>query len=149
MAKKTVTLTVKIDGVRETLKAFGKLPKDANIELRAAALELSKQLASAAAASGRAEGSQAGLVATTVKAAKDRVPVVTAGGVKRLGRNRKPAYKLLFGSEFGSDQYEQFKPHLGAGSYWFFRTVEDEQTAIAAAWTKAADEIIRKFETGG
>jgi hypothetical protein len=150
MAKKTITLNVKIDGVRETLKAFNQLPKDAANELRAAALELSKQLASAAAASGRAEGSQAGLVATTVKAAKDRVPVVTAGGVKRLGRNKKPAYKLLFGSEFGSDNYEQYRPHLGrGGSYWFYQTIQDEQTAIADAWSKAANEIIRKFERGG
>lgn len=145
MAKKDLTIRVHIDGVRETLAALRKLPKDASTELRAAALEISKEIAAAAAASGRREGSQAALVATTVKARRDRVPVVTAGGTKRLGRNREPAYKLLFGSEFGANRYEQYRPHLGRGSYWFFRTVEDEQVEIAARWLKAADEIIAKF----
>jgi hypothetical protein len=140
-AKRTLT----ISGLQETLRALNKLPKDASNELRAAALELSKKLASAAATAGFAEGSQAALVATTVKAARDRVPVVTAGGTKRLGRNRKPAYKLVFGSEFGSDYYPQFKPHLGRGSYWFYQTIEDNQVEIAAEWMEAADEIIRKF----
>jgi hypothetical protein len=144
-----LTIRVRIDGIHETLAALRKLPKDANDELRAAALEISKELAAAAAASGRSEGHQAALVATTVKAGRDRVPVVTAGGTKRLGRNKKPAYKLLFGSEFGANRYEQFRPHLGRGSYWFFRTVEDEQTEIAARWLQAADEVIAKFGNGG
>lgn len=145
MAKDQLTIGIRIDGLKETLAALNKLPKDANNELKAAAQELAKELASAAAAAGRAEGAQAGLVSTTVKAMKDRVPVVQAGGNKKLGRNKKPAYKLLFGSEFGSNQYEQYKPHIGKGSYWFFRTVEDEQAAIVARWQVAADEIIRKF----
>lgn len=145
MARSGLTVTVHIDGVRETLAALRKLPKDASNELREAALEISKELAAAATASGRREGAQAALVATTVKARRDRVPVVQAGGTKRLGRNRAPAYKLLFGSEFGADRFEQFKPHVGRGSYWFFRTVEDQQVEIAERWLQAADEIIAKF----
>lgn len=145
MAKSGLTMTIHIDGIRETLAALRKLPKDASDELRVAALEISKEIAAAAAASGRREGSQAALVATTVKARRDRVPVVAAGGTRRLGRNRKPAYKLLFGSEFGADRYEQFRPHIGRGSYWFFRTIEDEQVEIAARWLEAADRIIAKF----
>lgn len=146
MAKKTgLTVQVRIDGLRETIAALGRLPKDANDEIRAAAQELAKKLATAAAAAGRAEGRQAALVATTVRAARDRVPVITAGGTKRLGRNRKPAYKLLFGSEFGANYYRQYQPHLGSGSYWFFQTVEDEQATIAAEWLEAADAIIEKF----
>jgi hypothetical protein len=148
VAKDGLTIRVHIDGLRETLAALRRLPKDANDELRVAATELAKELAIAAAASGRAEGRQAALVATTVKARRDRVPVIVAGGSKRLGRNRKPAYKLLFGSEFGATRYTQYKPHLGRGSYWFFRTVEDEQVEISAKWLEAADAIIRKFGEG-
>lgn len=145
MAKKDLVVTIRIDGIRETLAALRKLPKDASVELRAAALEISKELAVAARESGAREGRQAALVATTVKARRDRVPVVVAGGAKRLGRNREPAFKLLFGSEFGATRYEQYKPHLGRGSYWFFRTIEDEQVQIAKRWLDAADEIVRKF----
>lgn len=149
MAKSELTIKVHIDGIRETLAALSKLGKDANNELRAAALDLSKELANAVKASGAREGSQAALVAKTVKARRDRVPVVVAGGNRKLGSNKAPAYKLLFGSEFGADRYEQFRPHLGRGSYWFFRTVEDEQVEIAARWMQAADEITAKFGEAG
>lgn len=145
-ARTGLTVTISATGIRPTLAAIAKLPKDAQNELRAAALELSQELAASAQAAGRAEGSQAALVASTVKARRDRVPVVDAGGTTRLGRNRKPAYKLLFGSEFGSNFYEQFgKPHIGSGSYWFFDTVEREQARITARWQEAADRTIRRF----
>lgn len=144
--KTGLTVQIRIDGLRETIAALSKLPKEANAEIRAAALELAKKLASSARQAGQVEGRQAALVATTVKAARDRVPVIQAGGTRKLGRNKQPAYKLLFGSEFGSNYYEQFgKPHIGKGSYWFFRTVEDEQAMISAEWLKAAEAIIEKF----
>jgi hypothetical protein len=144
-AKDQLLVTIHIDGLRETLAALRKLPKDASDELRTAALEISRELAAAAKASGAREGSQAAAVAKTVKAARDRVPVVVAGGNRKLGRNKKPAFKLLFGSEFGANRLEQYRPHLGRGSYWFFRTIEDEQVTIQARWLEAADAIIRKF----
>jgi hypothetical protein len=146
VANQSLTIRVHIDGLHQTIRALNNLPKDANAEIRAASLELSRKLAAAAIASGRREGRQAALVAGTVKPARDRVPVVVAGGTKRIGSRRKPAYKLLFGSEFGANRLRQYRPHLGKGSYWFFRTIEDQQVEIAAEWMKAADEIIRKFD---
>lgn len=149
MAKKELLVTIKIEGIRETLAALNKLPRDAANELRTKATEISQKLSAAAREAATAEGRQAGIVAATVKARRDRVPTVVAGGPKRIGRNRQPAYKLLFGSEFGATRYEQYKPHLGRGSYWFFRTVEDNEVEIAQEWLDAADEIIRKFSGGG
>lgn len=145
MAKKDLTVKVRIDGLRETIAALSRLPKDANDEIRAAATALAKDMAVVAAAAGRVEGRQAALVAVTVKAGRDRVPVVNAGGTRRLGSNRAPAYKLLFGSEFGANFYKQYRPHVGSGSYWFFQTIDDQQAEISAAWLAAADEIIEKF----
>lgn len=145
MAGRDLTVTIRVSGIRETLAALSRLPKDASNELRDASLEISRELAAAARQAGVAEGSQAALVATTVKARRDRVPVVVAGGTKRLGSNRAPAYKLLFGSEFGANRYEQYRPHVGAGSYWFFRTVEDNEVEIARRWLDAADAILRRF----
>lgn len=148
MAKTDLLIKVRIDGVRETLAALRDLPKDATTELRAAALELSRELAAAAKQNAAHEGRQASLVGATVKARYDRLPVVAAGGNKKLGRNRAPAFKLLFGSEFGAHRLRQYKPHLGRGSYWFFRTIEDEQTEIARRWLEAADAVIAKFSAG-
>lgn len=147
MAKATgLKVNIRISGIRETLAALQRLPKDAQDEIREASQGLARVLAESAAAAGRAEGRQASLVASTVKARRDRIPVIEAGGTKRLGRNRKPAYKLLFGSEFGSNFYLQFgKAHLGSGSYWFFDTVDREQAEIIAGWQEAADRIIARF----
>lgn len=164
MAKKqSLTLTLHIEGVRETLRAFNQLPKEASDKLRDRAQEIAQDLAVKAKAAGVAEGRQARLVASTVKARRDRLPVVVAGGTKKLGRKRAPAYALLFGSEFGmnsrsgwyaSPRYDnatgrQYKPHRGRNSYWFFATADKERERISDAWNKAADEIVREFTTGG
>lgn len=145
---KTLTLRLHITGVRETIRAFGGLPKDANDELRDKAQELSEDLARKVTNAGRADTAQSALIAPTVKAKRDRVPVIQAGGTKRVGSNRKPAYKVLFGSEFGSNQLKQFRPHVGQDSYWFFKTVEDSSPEIGQAWNEAADDIIRKWARG-
>lgn len=145
MAKTSLMINIRIEGLNETIRALRSLEKNASLELKEKATELANKMAAKAKAAGISEGSQAALVATTVRAQKDRVPVVVAGGTKRLGSNRKPAYKLLFGSEFGSNSYTQYKPHIGTSSYWFFKTIEDESVMIAKEWLEAADEIIRKF----
>lgn len=145
MASKGLVVRLQVDGMREALAAFRKLPKDANDELRTASLALAQALAGSVADAARTEGRQAALLATTVKASRDRVPAVQAGGTKRLGRKRKPAYKLLFGSEFGSSRLRQYRPHRGREGYWFFPVVEREQDEILAAWNRAAQAIADKF----
>lgn len=161
MAKKqALTITLYATGVRETLAAFRDLPKDASAELRKASLRLADSLAVAARAAGQAEGGQAAAVARTVKARKDRVPVVQAGGTTRVGRRRAPAFALLFGSEFGMDRRSGWyarpryrrssglqygEPHQGRDGRWFFPTVEAEQGRIMREWQAAADRIIRSF----
>lgn len=145
MANQGLTVRLHIEGARGTLKAFRDLPKDASDELREATLKLSETMASRVTAAGRSDSPQSALVAGTVKANRDRVPSISAGGAKRVGSNRKPAYKILFGSEFGSNRLKQFRPHLGRGSYWFFREVEDNQSDIADAWRKVADDVLKKW----
>lgn len=144
-----MTMNVRIEGARETLAAFRAMPKNATAELREAALDLSRDMAGWATAAGAAEGSQAALVARTVRAVRDRVPVVQAGGTRRLGSRRKPAWKLLFGSEFGSNQYRQFPHrHQGRTGIWFFPSIEQHQAQIARRWLAAADRVIVAFGTG-
>jgi hypothetical protein len=162
-SSQALVVTVHIDGVRGTLAQFRGLPKDASNTLRDRSLELSKSLAEKVKAAAISEGGQAALMAPTVKANRDRVPAVTAGGLKKVGPHRVPAYKLLFASEFGmtrrtgwyrvfryrSSTGRQYKPHLGANSYWFFRTVEHNESEIGDAWNEAADDIVREFSTSG
>lgn len=162
MASKALTVTMRIEGARQTLAAFRRLPDEANKSLRERSFELASSLAGKVAAAARADSPQSALMARTVKAQRDRVPTITAGGSTRVGRHRTPAWALLFGSEFGANgrfgwyakpRYDrsagrQYKPHLGRGSYWFFRTIEDSETQIAKAWQRVADDIVREFERG-
>ncbi|MBK1785137.1 hypothetical protein [Prauserella cavernicola] len=163
MAGTALTVRMRIDGVRDTLQALQAMPKDANEQLRERSMALATVLAEDAALSGRAEGAQAALVAGTVKARRDRVPVVEAGGTKRLGRNKAPAWALLFGSVFGMNRRSgwfgaprfreatgrQYRPHGGQDAYWFFPVIEANQARIAREWNAAASEIARKFGRGG
>lgn len=145
MAKNTLTVNIKIDGLRETLAAFRKLPKDASKELRERTWAVAELLASRAATAGRADSRQSALVAGTVRPRKDRVPSIVVGGLKRVGRNRVPAYKVLFGAEFGATRLKQFRPHRGRRGYWFFSTVEREQPEMSTAWNRVASDIVRHF----
>jgi inorganic triphosphatase YgiF len=160
----SLTVNLSIENVRETLKAFGQMPKDANDALRDASLDLAQELAAAARADGMANGGPQGrLVAQTVKAKRDRVPVVEAGGTRRLGRHRSPAYGLVFASVFGmtrrsgwyaSPRYgtssnRQYRPHGGRAACWFFPVIEQNAAEISRRWNAAADEVVRKFSEGG
>lgn len=163
MAKKALTVNLHLAGARETLAALRTLPKDASKELRDASKRIADDIAEKVKTAAVAEGRQARVLARTVKAHRDRVPVVVAGGMTRLGRHRVPAYTLLFGSEFGMNRRtgwyarerfrastgRQYKPHRGQQGRWFFPTVEAEQAEISRQWREAADSVIAKFAAGG
>lgn len=136
---------MQILNARPILDAFRALPKEASAALRDKATQLAAGLVPDLQAAARREGAQAALMAGTIKAKRDRVPVIEAGGRKRVGRRRVPAGALIFGSEYGSNA-RQFKRHLSGGSYWFRETVEEQDSKIYAEWITAADQIIRAYE---
>lgn len=153
MAKRPLDLNVRIEGARETLQAFKDLPKEASDALRDASTDLSELMAGWVQAAGRAEGRQAALLAGTVKAKRDRVPYVQAGGTKGVGhawpkRGKGKAFELLFGSEFGGAGHG-FKPHQGKQGTWIFPVIEARASEIAKRWDQAADEVVEKFTAGG
>lgn len=143
MARSTgLVIRIRIDGAKEVIAAFSRLPKVANTSLRERTLALSKTMADHAKAAAQADSGQSALMAPTVKARKDRLPSVQAGGMRRVGRNRVPAYKVLFGSEFGATYLEQYRPHVGQGSYWFFDEFDQRAGEIERTWLRIADEVI-------
>lgn len=148
MAQEALRLRIRIDGAREILRGFRRLPPDASRQLRERTLILSETLAARVRAAASSDSPQSALVASTVKARKDRVPSIQAGSSKKVGRNRKPAHKILFGSEFGSNVLKQFRPHRGASSYWFYKTVEESEAEIAENWRQLAAEVAANFAPG-
>lgn len=140
------SMSVRVGGLLEAKLALGRLPENAERELADANQRIARALQGQVVSAAQREGRQAGALAKTVTTRLTKVPSVEAGGTRLLGRNKQPAYKLLFGSEFGARTLKQYKPHLGRGSYWFFRTVERNEDRMRREWNKAIDDVVRKFE---
>ncbi len=141
--KRTLTVTIRISGLRETIRAFKNWPKDAVAEIRAASFSIAGYVAVKIKGAARLNA-QSALIAPTVRAQKDRLPVIVAGGNRRVGRNKVPAYKVLFGAEFGAVTLAQFRA-FNAGGYFFFSTVDDERDYIQSEYLDAVDEINRRW----
>ena len=147
MAGKTyLTVTIRISGAHQTLRAFKQMPEDATTELRAASLKIADLLAAQLKVAALVSSGQTALIAPTVRAKKDRVPVVQAGGTRRVGSNKVPAFKVLFGGEFGSHKLKQFRA-FNAEGYWFFSTVKADEDRVRSEWLAAVDTINRKWAT--
>ena len=146
-AKRTITVTIRIPGVKEIVRAYKELPEDASKEMREASLKIANVVAVDIRAAARTNP-QSALMVPTIRAVKDRVPVIQAGGTRRVGRNRVPAYKVLFGSEFGATTLKQYRA-FQSGGYWFFETVEENRDYIAAKYLAAADWVFMKWGRGG
>jgi hypothetical protein len=136
---------VKIAGVDEIKRAFRRMSDEAKTELKRASEEIATDLAAKIRVAAVASSAQSALMAGTVKAAKGMVPIITAGGSARVGRNLKPAHKILFGAEFGAHTLRQFRPFTGNDGYWFFRTIRDNEQEISDKYNDAADRITRQF----
>jgi hypothetical protein len=141
--KRTLTVTIRITGLREVIRAFKRWPEDAITEIRAAGFSIAGVVATKIRESARLNA-QSALIAPTVRAMKDRLPVIIAGGERRVGRNRVRAYKVLFGAEFGAVTLAQFRV-FQSGGYFFFVTVDREADYIQREYLEAVDEVNRKW----
>lgn len=145
MARRTLTVTIRITGIQEVIRATSKWPSDMKAELK----DANEHIATVVAAHIRtaAEGNaQSALIAPTVKVVRGATPTIQAGGSSRVGRNRAPAYKVLFGSEFGSHTLKQFRAFNSSG-YWFFVTVKADTEFIGTEYIKAVETVNRKWGT--
>src|SRR5437773_12176174 len=125
-----IRVRVRIEGIREVLAAFDRLPAEAQQIVRDRSMALAEDLADRIRAAGTALGPQDALAARTVRARRDRVPVIQAGA-----SGGRKARGVIFGSEFGMNRRSgwyadrrfrhsagrQFRPPQGASSYRFFR----------------------------
>jgi hypothetical protein len=155
-----IRTSVRVEGVRETMRAFDQLGGDAQSEMIDASDTLAKRLARLARAAGRAEGRQATLAANTVEVVKGKLlPTIQAGEGSSRGTRKQRAVTL--GSEFGATRRfgwyakgryydsvgKQYRRHH-TGSYWFLDTVA-KSPLIGLAYAKALDKIAEKWGRGG
>lgn len=102
---------------------------------------------------------QSVIVASTIRANKDRIPNVTIGGSKGRASGGANAGQLLFGNEFGSDRnikgskgsfpnggyrFPDRSPSQGRGNagYWIFPTLKAMQPEITRRWLDAVTKVM-------
>ena len=161
MATKTTTYTT-VAGLN---KALAKLPKEASAELRTAAKEIASDIAGEAQGRARGLGGLAEVVAPTIKAARDRVPVIKMGSSAKLpkfGRtpqggfwertrsgSRQTIGDVIWGAEFGGGAREstrQFLPHKGQTGYFLWPTVRDRSDEMQDRYSEALLDALKDTE---
>lgn len=144
---------VQILGMTETLRATSGLEADlrreANRELRQAAGAcaggLQARLVAAALGSGVPV---AGRVASSIRIKSDRLPSVTIGGTKRVGRHGAPAARLVWGSEHGpaAGGRNRFGVARKTSGYWIAPTVARfKESSAVAIYTRAVYSILHRW----
>lgn len=137
-----------IVGLAETLRVFNQLPKEANKALRERTQQLTGTLAAQVQAAGRGSDAQSAAVVASVKAKKDRVPSLVAGGAKRITSSRTPTHQIFFGAEFGANRLPQFRPHKGREGYWLYPTVREHTSDTARVWQQVLDDVADEWTRG-
>jgi len=137
-------------------KALRKLPKEATVRLRDASVEIAADVAKKARTRALSVGGVAKLVAPTIRATRDKVPVVKVGSAKRLpphnGKRRtgprQTVADVTMGAEFGGGKRPrtaQFMPVKRPG-YFLYATVEDEADNIMESYSEALLDAMKAIK---
>lgn len=138
-----------IRGLDEAIASASHIAGAPTDELESAAQRSAEKLAALVRAAGQSDTRQSARAAETVRVEDHGgFPSVTAG-----------PHPLLFGSEFGvlgrfgwyskprylNSKRRQFRRHLGSHSYWFFRTIEENEGAVDAELDRALELTTRRW----
>jgi len=139
---------VKVEGLRETLRACNKLGRDANRELRNAARDIATATAREARAEGMGMSALQRLAASSVRSGSDRVPKILSGGGARVGHKRTPVGSIFFGAEFGGGAKvttRQFPRHRGQAGYFLWPTIRKRKNRDLALYQRALDRVCERW----
>ncbi len=161
-----------VEGLNETLKALNRLDKDAKAEARDKVQEISELMAREIRSAGNSRPDRRDqFVASTVRAKRDRLPVLNIGSASKMNVSRAGqgprASDLVFGMEFGSNgrrsdratrrggapgwRFPERTPRRGRGNegYWIFPTARAQQRRVVTLWANALDELAIKWGRNG
>ncbi|HKY67410.1 MAG TPA: hypothetical protein VJM49_13605 [Acidimicrobiales bacterium] len=157
MTGRALEADLTVTGLRETLRAFNTYGRDANRELRQAAGGIADTLVPALVLAAAMASPQATLAAASVKRRSDRVPVIVAGGSRRVRPSTRPGRRVtagdvFFGAEFGGGRRpstRQFPPWVGTAGYWFWPTVRAHLPRLRREYIRTLDELAARWAQGG
>lgn len=145
----TIGISVRFRGLDEVIRATERIDGAPAEELEDAAQRSAERLAALVRAAGQASSRQSARAAATVR-------VEDHGGYPGVAAG---PHALLFGSEFGAlgrfgwyskprylgSRRRQFRTHLGSGSYWFFRTIDENQELVDSEMERALELTTRRW----
>jgi hypothetical protein len=154
MATERVPLSVEVEGLKETIKAFNRLDKDGKKSARAAVRTVSELVASKLRSSAPAQVRYQNLV-VSIRTKSDRAPKVEIGRLAnpKVSGGAGPR-ELVIGMEFGADQsgpngwrFPPRTPRYGRGNagYWIFPTARRNQTEIRKLWADSLNKAITEW----
>jgi len=166
--KTTLSAGATVEGLNETLRALNRLDKEAKDEARDKVQEISRLMAREVAAAGNSQRDPRDQwVAGTVRAKRDRLPVLNIGTAAKMPVSRRGtgprASDLVFGMEFGSNgqradrptvrggrpgwRFPERTPRRGRGNegYWIFPTARRQQTRVVTLWANALEDIAKTW----
>ena len=152
--KERVAIGFEIEGMRDTIRAFNKLDKDGKNAARDEVKKIAELLAARIRAKAPSDKRYQNL-AVSVRAGRDRVPVIYIGGraTPKVSGGGGPR-ELIIHMEFGADhtgpnawRFPPRPPKLGRGNagYWIYPTVKASQDEIIRLWFDAMDRIIEEW----
>jgi len=152
--KESIGVRLRFEGLNETLAAFKTLDKEASKAAKVEATKIAEMLAARIRAKAPNDKRYQNL-AVSVRAGRDRVPVIYIGGraTPRVSGGGGPR-ELVIGMEFGADQngpngwrFPPRTPKLGRGNagYWIYPTARANQSDIIKMWFEAMDNIIAEW----
>ena len=159
--RKTIYMKPDMSELRGVLAALSAMGKEANYGLKDEVQSISRWTAQGLvyASYGALMPKQAAIVATTIRANRDRVPSVTIGGSRGRASGGANAGQLLYGNEFGGERnaygnatafpnggyrFPARSPREGKGNkgYWIFPTLVEMQPTIRKRWKDAVDTVM-------
>ena len=173
MATTKMSSGAAVEGLRETLRAFSRLDKDAQKAARDEVQKVANLLARELAQAGRATGDRRNAhVASSIRGTRERSPVIKVGNAQRMAAAGRPrASDLMFGMEFGSTsiasrggdnatvrggrpgwRFPERTPSAPGGrgnlGYWMFPTMRRQQPRVVSLWADALEKAARDWGRG-
>jgi len=158
-----------VEGAQAALNALNRIDKEANKQAKEKVTEISRMMAREIAAAGNARRDPRDrFVAETVRAKRDRYPIVQIGYQKRMPVSRRGpgprASDLVFGMEFGSNgnatdtptrrggrpgwRFPNRTPRAGASGnvgYWIFKKARAQQDRVVDLWAQALEDVAKEW----
>jgi hypothetical protein len=139
----------RIEDLPGILKRLNALPKTAQAEIRTAAQAIADEEAERIRAAASGSGGQAAAIAPFIKARRDRVPAIAAGGsAKAKVAGGATRGEIFFGAEFGGQARpttQQFRPHKGREGYFFYPTLRADSERMVERWLGVVRAVEREW----